>query len=222
MPARGGSKGIKNKNLKKIKKRSLIEITSSFIDKCKIFDLKLISSDSARILKHGKKLKFMTIRRPKKLSKDHATDYQVINHAIKELHKKKLEFDYLAYLQPTAPFRKKKHFLNVLKKVYKNRLNGAWSVTAIDKKMHPIKIILNNNSFINLYLKEGKKFKSRQKLDEVFIRNGLFYIFSTKELLKKKSIYLKKMYLSLTKYFNVNIDTVKDLKIARENYYRLR
>ena len=30
------------------------------------------------------------------------------------------------------------------------------------------------------------------------------------------------MYLSLTKYFNVNIDTVKDLKIARENYYRLR
>ena len=117
---------------------------------------------------------------------------------------------------------KKKHFLNVLKKVYKNRLNGAWSVTAIDKKMHPMKIILNNNSFINLYLKEGKKFKSRQKLDEVFIRNGLFYIFSTKELLKKKSIYLKKMYLSLTKYFNVNIDTVKDLKIARENYYRLR
>ena len=88
--------------------------------------------------------------------------------------------------------------------------------------MHPMKIILNNNSFINLYLKEGKKFKSRQKLDEVFIRNGLFYIFSTKELLKKKSIYLKKMYLSLTKYFNVNIDTVKDLKIARENYYRLR
>ena len=90
MPARGGSKGIKNKNLKKIKKRSLIEITSNFIDKCKIFDLKLISSDSARILKHGKKLKFMTIRRPKKLSKDHATDYQVINHAIKELHKKKI------------------------------------------------------------------------------------------------------------------------------------
>ena len=65
-----------------------------------------------------------------------------------------------------------------------------------------MKIILNNNSFINLYLK-GKKFKSRQKLDEVFIRNEL-YIFSTKELLKK-SIYLKKMYLSLTKYFNVNI-----------------
>ena len=55
VPARGGSKGIKNKNLKKIKKKSLIEITSSFIDKCKIFDLKLISSDSDRILKHGKK-----------------------------------------------------------------------------------------------------------------------------------------------------------------------
>ena len=222
MPARGGSKGIKNKNLKKIKTRSLIEITSSFIDKCKIFDLKLISSDSDRILKHGKKLEFMTIKRPKKISKDHATDYQVINHAIKELHKKKLEFDYLAYLQPTAPFRKTNHFLNALKKVYKNRLNGAWSVTEIDKKMHPMKIILNNNNFINLYLKDGKKFKSRQKLEQVFIRNGLFYIFSTRELLKKKSIYLKKMYLSLTKYFNVNIDTIKDLKIARKNYYRLK
>ena len=42
MPARGGSKGIKLKNLKKIKGKTLVEITSEFIDKLKIIDLKVI------------------------------------------------------------------------------------------------------------------------------------------------------------------------------------
>lgn len=222
MPARGGSKGIKNKNLKKINNKSLIEITSNFIDKCKIFDLKIISSDSEKILNLGKKLKFLTIKRPNRISKDHINDFQVINHVIKELIRKKLKFDYLVYLQPTAPFRKKNHFVKTLKKVIRENLNGAWSVSKIDKKVHPMKILLNKDSYIQLYLKEGEKFISRQKLDQIFIRNGVFYIFSIKELMKKKSIYLKKMYLSLTDYFNVNIDTLKDLKIARKNYRKIK
>lgn len=222
VPARGGSKGIKNKNLKKINNKSLIEITSNFIDECKIFDLKILSSDSDRILNLGKKLKFVTIKRPKKISKDHINDFQVINHVIKELKRKSLKFDYLVYLQPTAPFRKKNHFLKVLKKVIRKNLNGAWSVSKIDKKFHPMKIILNKDNYIQLYLKEGEKFISRQKLDQVFIRNGLFYIFLINELVKKKSIYLKKIYLSVTNYFNVNIDTFKDLSIARKNYFKIK
>ena len=55
VPARGGSKGLKLKNLRKIKNRSLIEITGKFIKKCKFIDYALISTDNKRIAKEGKK-----------------------------------------------------------------------------------------------------------------------------------------------------------------------
>ena len=88
VPARGGSKGIKLKNLKKINGKSLVEITSNFIDKSKIFSKKILSTDNKKIIKIGKKLKFEIVKRPKSLSGDKISDYQVIKHCLKNLKKK--------------------------------------------------------------------------------------------------------------------------------------
>ena len=68
VPARGGSKGIKLKNLKKINGKSLVKIVSDFIDKCKFIDYKIISSDHKKIIDIGNKLNFLICERPKKLS----------------------------------------------------------------------------------------------------------------------------------------------------------
>ena len=76
MPARGGSKGIKLKNLKKINNRTLIQITSDFINNCDFFDLKVISSENRKIISHSKKLGFEIIKRSKKLSGDKISDFQ--------------------------------------------------------------------------------------------------------------------------------------------------
>lgn len=216
MPARGGSKGIKLKNLKKIKNKTLIEITSEFIDKLKIVDLKILNSENHRILKIGKKLKFMNILRPKRLSKDNVTDYPLIKFTLNELKKKKLHFDYLIYLPPTTPTRKIEHLKDTLKKVIKKKAFGAWSVTKIDKKYHPLKILLNDRGLIKLNSKSGKNVINRQSLSEIYIRNGVFYIFSVKHLLKFKTIYLKNLILSETKYEVSNIDNLVDLKKARK------
>ncbi len=216
MPARGGSKGIKLKNLKKIKNKTLIEITSEFIDKLKIVDLKILNSENHRILKIGKKLKFMNILRPKRLSKDNVTDYPLIKFTLNELKKKKLHFDYLIYLPPTTPTRKIEHLKDTLKKVIKKKAFGAWSVTKIDKKYHPLKILLNDRGLIKLNSKSGKNVINRQSLSEIYIRNGVFYIFSVKHLLKFKTIYLKNLILSETKYEVSNIDNLADLKKARK------
>lgn len=216
VPARGGSKGIKLKNLKKIKNKTLIEITSEFIDKLKIVDLKILNSENHRILKIGKKLKFMNILRPKRLSKDNVTDYPLIKFTLNELKKKKLHFDYLIYLPPTTPTRKIEHLKDTLKKVIKKKAFGAWSVTKIDKKYHPLKILLNDKGLIKLNSKSGKNVINRQSLSEIYIRNGVFYIFSVKHLLKFKTIYLKNLILSETKYEVSNIDNLVDLKKARK------
>ncbi len=215
VPARGGSKGIKLKNLRKIKNKSLIEITSNFIDTCKIFDGKILNSDNKRILELGKKLKFINFNRPKNLSGDAISDYQLLNYTLSKMLKLKISADYLVYLQPTSPVRKCNHLVKTLKTVIKKNLDGAWSVNKIDNKFHPLKVLIKKNSYLEPFSKLGKNIVARQMLSKAYIRNGIFYIFSVKALKKQKTIYLKKNLLVETEYKNVNIDNLEDLRIAK-------
>lgn len=84
IPARGGSKGIIFKNLKKIKGVSLIGHTSKFIDECKFFDEKLISTESKKVTNEAKKLKIKIFQRSKLTSKDYTSDYDVITEVLKK------------------------------------------------------------------------------------------------------------------------------------------
>ncbi len=215
VPARGGSTGIKNKNIKNIKKKSLIKITSDFIDNSKIFDYKVLNSDSSKILQIGKKCNFVNIKRPKKLSGSRISDFQIIDYSINKFEKMKVDADYLVYLQPTSPIRKKNQLIYALKKVIFNDLDGCWSVTKINTKYHPLKILFSDKGRLKLFLKDGKNIIARQMLKDVYIRNGVFYIFSIKELKKQKTIYLKNMIVSESNYKTVNIDNIKDLREAR-------
>jgi len=219
VPARGGSKGIKNKNLQKLSKKSLIEITSNFINKIKYIDKKIISTDSQKIKEVSKKLGFEIINRPKIISGDRVSDYQVIKHALTVLKKKNLVFDYLIYLQPTSPIRRKKDLIKNIKTVISNNFDSCWSVSKIDKKFHPLKILNIRNKYLKLYNNNhGRKIIARQQLNDSYVRNGIFYIFKCKSLLKYKTIYLKKCLPAITKYNHINIDTKEDLLIAKKLY----
>ena len=78
IPARGGSKGIKLKNLKKINKISLIGHVSKIVKKIKFIDLSLVSTDHPKIIKEAKKYNLKILfRRPKKLSGDKIGDFSV-------------------------------------------------------------------------------------------------------------------------------------------------
>tara|TARA_B110000003_G_C16554606_1_gene497953 strand:+ start:173 stop:865 length:693 start_codon:yes stop_codon:yes gene_type:complete len=218
VPARGGSKGIKFKNLKKIKDKTLVQITSEFIDKCSFIDLKVLSSDNKKIIEHGKKLNYEIVKRNKKLGDDKISDYQVIFHALNYLKKKnKYNFDYVIYLQPTSPIRKKSHLKETLKKLIKQKYDSAWSVSKVSLKYHPLKSLIINDKKLKLFDKKGKKIIARQMLYSSYIRNGVFYIFNIKKFLKEKTIYLKKILPSMTNYKVVNIDNKEDLKKAAQN-----
>ena len=84
VPARGGSKGIKLKHLKKINNKTLIKIASEFIDKLEYVDEKVLSTDHKSIIKEGKKNKFTIIRRSKKTSGDFISDFKVIKKQLKK------------------------------------------------------------------------------------------------------------------------------------------
>jgi CMP-N,N'-diacetyllegionaminic acid synthase len=216
VPARSGSKGIKNKNLKLINGKPLIKFTLDFINKLGFVDVKIVSSDSDKILNLSKKNNFLGVKRSKILSGDRVSDYKVIESIIDNKSIKKNKCDYLIYLQPTSPIRRKKELVSALKKMIINKFDSAWSVSEVDKKNHPLKVMIIKKKRLSLYSLKGKKIIARQQLKDIYIRNGVFYIFSINELKKIKSIYLKKILPVKINHQIVNIDNANDLKIAKK------
>ncbi len=217
IPARGGSKGIKLKNLRKINKKTLLQITIDFAKSLKFVDLITVSSDHPKILKITKKNKIHSTIRTKKLSGDRVGDFDVLKHAIKNTEKKtQTKFDIIIYLQPTSPFRKLKDVKKATEIMIRKSCDSIWSVSEASCKYHPNKILkLSKNKKLKLYTKPGEKVIARQQLSNIFIRNGLFYIFNKKKLLNEKKIYLRNMMPFITKHRYVNIDDKKDLKISK-------
>jgi CMP-N,N'-diacetyllegionaminic acid synthase len=215
IPARGGSKGIKFKNLRKINKESLLAHTSKFIDKCKFFDDKIVTTESKKIMNEANKLNATIFKRSKLTSKDYSSDFEVISEVLncKLIQQKK--YDFVVYLQPTSPIRKIFQLKKALSTIIKKKYDASWSISNINKKFHPKKVLkLSKNKFLSIYNNEGKVVFARQQLEDIYIRNGIFYIFRVSKFLKSKNIFLKKNYPSITNYSSVNIDTHEDLKKA--------
>ena len=83
IPARGGSKGIKNKNIININSKPLIFYSIDISKKIKLIDSTFVSSDSDKILELSKKFGAIDIRRPKKISQDNSTDLEAFKHFYK-------------------------------------------------------------------------------------------------------------------------------------------
>ena len=122
IPARSGSKRIKNKNLQKIGKKSLLE---NCIEKClssKIFKEIHVSTDSEFFLNKIKKYKLKNnFLRPKILSDDKSPVFDVLKYVIKEYKRKNQFFDEVWLVFATNPFISKKHLLEASKLYNKNK-----------------------------------------------------------------------------------------------------
>lgn len=210
IPARGGSKGIKFKNLRKIKKKSLLQASIDFAKNLNFIDAIVVSSENKKIINIAKNNNCEVHLRSKYLSRDFASDTEIINSVLANKNYKK--YDYILYLQPTSPIRYEKHFIDSLKQLIKKKADSIWSVTKISNKYHPLKILKKYNFvYFQTFVKEGQKVVARQQLSDIFIRNGIFYFFSIRKFLRNKSIYLPKSLYYEINYEYVNIDTKEDL-----------
>jgi CMP-N,N'-diacetyllegionaminic acid synthase len=217
IPARGGSKGIINKNLKKINGLPLVDLAINFalhfVNRDNIF----LSSDSKKILKRGINKKISILQRPRLLSHGKVSDIDLILATLKIIIKKNPKLEYLVYLQPTSPMRKKIQLKKALEIIEVKNYDSIWSITKIDKKFHPLKLLdMKKEGIIKLYSNKGRKIIARQQLGDFYIRNGIFYIFRISKILKHKSIYLKNSLGFEIKNKVVNIDNLEDLKLAQK------
>ena len=189
IPARKNSKGIKKKNLSKIKGKPLIYYTFKTCEKIRNISKFCLTTDSKEIIDYSKKFKRISAPfiRPKKISKDHSKISQVIIHTLKYYRKIGLIFDYIVLLQPTNPYRSVKEINFVIKDMTSNNFDSGFGVTK--SWFHP---------YEHLYLKKNKiilnkKFdKNRQLYKNFYFISGAIYVCKTNFFIKKKKLIDKK------------------------------
>ena len=187
IPARLGSKEIKNKNLKKFKGKSLVKRSIEEAIKSKKFSKVIVTSDSKKILNEAStfdKKKIYRILRPKSLARDNSSIYEVMVHAIKEYEKSaKNKIDIVVLLQPVTPFRTYKHINKVINYHKKIKSDAVITITKFDYPVYWGLKKKNNNQISN-FIKNGNKFTRRQDAPQIFKPAGLVYSIKKKFLLK--------------------------------------
>lgn len=224
IPARSGSKGIKNKNLIKIGKKKLIDYTLDTAKKLGKDTFYFVSTDSKKILKHcNLKGNMTSYIRPRYLATDKSSIIDSIFHAIRWLenvHKYKPESVLL--LQPTSPFRNNKEIKKAINEFKKKNLKSL--VGAVKMKQHPNECIELKNNKWNFITKFSEKISRRQDYnDNYYFIDGSFYLCKLSFLLK----YKKFIHKNITKIkifknpLSIDIDELDDIKVAEtySHYY---
>ena len=219
IPARGGSKGIKNKNIHLLNGFPLIYHTINEGMKSKLLTDLIVSTDSIDIKniseKYGAECPFI---RPKELSTDNALAIPTVQHAVRTYEKiVGFKYDFILMLQPTAPLRKANDIDSALVELITKCADAIISVVDVDN-FHPFKMKTIDNGFLNDYKDYEVENPPRQELPSVFIVNGAIYA-TKRDVLMKQNTFKGKNCLPyiMPQERSVNIDNFTDFIVAE--YY---
>lgn len=176
IPARSGSKGIPNKNIKLMMGKPLIEFTIGEAKKSKYLDKIIVSTDSEEIADISRNLDItVPFIRPKRIAEDNSDAKDVIIHALEYLLAKKEIFDYFIYLQPTSPFRTFKNIDSAIEKIIGDP-DASTLVSLVKTKKNPFWMKrIDKEGYIKNFFDHNNYYR-RQDLPEVYSLNGAIYM----------------------------------------------
>jgi len=218
IPARGGSKGLPNKNILKLIDKPLIAwsieqaIESKYVDSC------IVSTDNKNIkekaIEYGAKVDSL---RPLNLSTDTSTTNEVVDYELKQLNE---NFDILLLLQPTSPLRTSKNIDEALEMM---SIKKSSSVVSVVKTNHPPEWSFKLNT--EHKIKDVKKLltlKRRQDSEPSYRLNGAIYATNISNF-KKDNAFIRKdtAILVMSENSSIDIDTIDDFKFAESTLRKL-
>lgn len=213
IPARGGSKGIPDKNIRSMAGRPLIYYTLDVARSLSEIGEIFVSTDSATIKKvveaYGLEV---PILRPNELATDTASSEAVISHVLDFYKSKGKRFDQLVLLQPTSPLRKATHLKEALA-LFDGSVDMVVSVTS--SKSNPYFNLFEENKDGFLQKSKPHSFVNRQEVPQVYRYNGAIYVINVSAFEKKglSNFTLVKKY-EMDEEFSIDIDTKFDWEIC--------
>lgn len=210
IPARGGSKGLPGKNIKKLCGKPLIAYSIDMARAITSDENICVSTDDQGIIdvveNYGLKVPFV---RPAKYATDTATTNDVLLHAVDFYEKQGKHFSKLLLLQPTSPLRKIEE-VNEATRLYREDIDMVVSVT----KSHAPAVLCNDNKDGFIELVFNKKAEGRQSLPTFYEFNGAIYVINIKSLKEKGlSGFDKRVKYVMPKESSVDIDDIYDFML---------
>ena len=216
--ARGGSKGIKNKNLIKIKGKPLIYYTIKEAKKSKNITNYIVSTDSLKIKRVAEKFKAeVPFIRPKKFSRDNSSSASALRHALIQCEKfYNKKFDYIIELMATNPLKSVEDINNVIKILIRYEADSVIAVNQLFDH-HPARIKKIIKGKLHDFAVKEKLESRRQDLKpKAYVRSGSIYAMSRRFVLQGKRYFSGKSYAYiLPSKRAINIDDKNDLLIAK-------
>lgn len=219
IPARGGSKGVPNKNITSLGGKPLIAWTIKEAKNSKLLNRLILSTDSIKIAEIAKKYGIeVPFLRPSEIAKDYTPMLQVIKHSLEYLKKDEDYMpDVIVILQPTVPFRKSENIDKAINLYFQYNSSAVVSVSKVPGHFSPEwQLKIDNNEMLKTL--EGKRLSTlktnRQSLAETYYRNGEIYVVNPDNIINKNNIYGERVSFIITESI-VNIDSPIDLEYAK-------
>ncbi|HSO46551.1 MAG TPA: acylneuraminate cytidylyltransferase family protein, partial [Rhizobiaceae bacterium] len=158
VPARGGSKGIRLKNLRTVGGISLVARAAMVASQVAMIDRAVVSTDHEEIASVAEAAGLAApFRRPEELSGDRIGDWDVLEQALREMEAQDgVTYDIILMLQPTSPGRTADHVEQTLRKLVDGKFDAVWTVSETDSKAHPLKqLVVGPDGVLDYYDPRG-------------------------------------------------------------------
>ncbi len=218
IPARGGSKRIKNKNIINFCDKPIISYPITVAKQSGLFEEIMVSTDDSKIAEvakqYGAEVPFL---RSVKNSDDFATTTDVIVEVLEEYQKLEKFYDYVCCIYPAAVFITNE----ILKQAQEILVSGsANSVYPVVKFSFPPQrgVNLDEDGFAK-FIEPKYEFTRSQDLTPIYHDSGQFYFLKVEDFLREKRLVLSKTKPIIVEETDVqDIDTITDLQIAELKY----
>jgi len=221
IPARAGSKGFPQKNIKNLAGKPLIAYSIEFaLQHAQKDDIICISTNDLEVIEIVKKQFALEVPfiRPEELSNDTASTFEVIIHALDFYKQKGLSFEKIMLLQPTSPYRTKKDFEQINELYNKNNVDMVVSVKK-SKESPYFTLFQEDNSGCLKKIISNSNFLTRQECPPIYVFNGSMYLVNTQKFLEFKNFNFENIIkYEMPESRSVDIDTKVDWVLAE--YYQ--
>lgn len=212
IPARSGSKGLKDKNIISLCGKPLIAYSVMAAIESKMFSDVIVTTDSDQYALIAKEYGAAVMMRDKKLSTDNASTFVVIEDVLKRYTGR---LDYFVLLQPTSPMRNSMHIKEAISK-FETKYDTFDFLVSVKEADHAGVLVkpIDEDDSLKYFDTDFSNYK-RQKFKE-YSPNGGIFIGKREAYLKQKHFFGKKaLSYKMSKRDSVDIDDILDLQVAK-------
>lgn len=218
IPARGGSKGIQNKNIRLLAGKPLIAHTAGCALASGVCTRLVVSTDSEEIAavaaRCGVEVPFL---RPAELAQDTTPMMPVIQHAIRHMEESGWKPDAVILLQPTAPLRRPEHLQQAVALFHAGDCDSVVGVSPVPGHYHPYWNLVVDDGVLREFHPGGLRTTRRQDLPPVYSRDGSLYLFTRDLAMEQGTIYGQRCRpLFIEPEDSVNLDSMEDWERAAQ------